>query len=100
MVIDGDIDEDLDIVGEALAGDMLEVADAEGAFAPGLGRYFCQEGAGTRVFFHQVKMMIVLIGLEGMACHVRDDPEVTIPEDIIQRRGDMGGELGETYGGR
>jgi len=94
VVFDGDVDENIYIIGKALAGDVLEAGDAGSASAPCFRLNFGDEGVGGRVFFDKVKAVVVLFLAEGMACYVCYDPETKAPEGVVQRLRDIGGELG------
>ena len=97
MVLDGDVDENIYIIGKALAGSALEAGNAGRAFAPGFCLYFCDEGVGCGVFFDQVEAVVVLFLAEGMTGNVCDNPECKALEGVVQRLRDIGRELGESY---
>jgi hypothetical protein len=97
VVFDGDVDEDIYIIGKSLAGDAFEAGDAGRAPAPGFCLYPGDKGVGGRVFFDQVEAVVVLFLAEGMAGNVCDNPECKTLEGVVQRLRDIGGELGESY---
>jgi hypothetical protein len=97
VVFDGDVDKNIYVICKSLAGEVLEAGDAGGASAPCFRLYFGDEGIGGRVLFDQLKAVVVLFLPEGMACYVCYDPETKAPEGVVQRLGDIGGELGESY---
>ena len=91
--VDRDVDQDVDIVGETLPGEMLKVADADGAFSPGFGLDLCDKRIGVRIFFDQVEAVIVLIRAKGMVSDVSDDPEGELVEFVVDGLRDGGGQL-------
>jgi hypothetical protein len=93
--VDGDVDQDIDVVGKTLPGKGLEFSDTDSAFAPGFCLDLCDERIGSRVFFYEVEVVVILIRPKGVIGNVSDYPKGTVIEDIVQRLRDGSGELRE-----
>ena len=91
VVFDGHIYKNINIIGKALPGNVLEVCDAGSASAPGFRLDPGDEGVGSCVLFDQVKAVVILFLSVGMACYVCYDPETKAPEGVVQRLRDIGG---------
>lgn len=91
--IDRYVDQYIDVIGEALSGEGLKIADTCGSFSPGFCLHFCDDGIGDGILFDEIEVMVIFICAKGMVRDVCDDPKAGFAECFVQRLRDGSGKL-------